>query len=99
MLREKFPEYQYVSLEDLDNRSFALDDPRGFLDTYPDKTIIDEAQYAPNLFSYLQTHVDRANKEGMYILSGSQNFQLMQQISQSLAGRVAILELLPFVRN
>ena len=93
LLREKFPEYQYVSLEDLDNRSFALDDPRGFLDTYPDKTIIDEAQYAPNLFSYLQTHVDSANKEGMYILSGSQNFQLMEKISQSLAGRVAILEL------
>ena len=99
LLREKFTEYQYVSLEDLDNRSFALDDPRGFLDTYPDKTIIDEAQYAPNLFSYLQTHVDKANKEGMYILSGSQNFQLMQQISQSLAGRVAILELLPFSRE
>ena len=99
LLREKFPEYQYVSLEDLDNRAFALDDPRGFLDTYPDKTIIDEAQYAPNLFSYLQTHVDLADKEGMYILSGSQNFQLMEQISQSLAGRVAILELLPFSRD
>ena len=99
LLREKFAEYQYVSLEDLDNRAFALDDPRGFLGTYPDKTIIDEAQYAPNLFSYLQTHVDLANKEGMYILSGSQNFQLMQQISQSLAGRVAILELLPFSRE
>ena len=99
LLREEFPEYQYVSLEDLDNRSFALDDPRGFLDTYPDKTIIDEAQYAPNLFSYLQTHVDSVNKEGMYILSGSQNFQLMEKISQSLAGRVAILELLPFSRE
>ena len=99
LLRKKFPEYQYVSLEDLDNRAFALDDPRGFLGTYPDKTIIDEAQYAPNLFSYLQTHVDLANREGMYILSGSQNFQLMQQISQSLAGRVAILELLPFSRE
>ena len=99
LLREKFAEYQYVSLEDLDNRAFALDDPRGFLGTYPDKTIIDEAQYAPNLFSYLQTHIDLVNKEGMYILSGSQNFQLMQQISQSLAGRVAILELLPFSRE
>ncbi len=99
LLREKFPEYKYVSLEDLDNRSFAWDDPRGFLDTYPDKTIIDEAQYAPDLFSYLQTHVDSANKEGMYILSGSQNFQLMEKISQSLAGRVAILELLPFSRE
>ena len=99
LLREKFAEYQYVSLEDLDNRAFALEDPRGFLDTYPDKTVIDEAQYVPNLFSYLQTHVDLANREGMYILSGSQNFQLMQQISQSLAGRVAILELLPFSRE
>ncbi|WP_373728988.1 ATP-binding protein [Bacteroides heparinolyticus] len=99
LLREKFPEYQYVSLEDLDSRGFAREDPRGFLDTYPDKTIIDEAQYAPNLFSYLQTHVDLAHKDGMYVLSGSQNFQLMEQISQSLAGRVAILELLPFSRD
>jgi len=99
LLQHVFPDYQYVSLEDLDNRAFVLDDPRGFLDTYPDKTIIDEAQYAPNLFSYLQTRVDLANKVGMYILSCSQNFQLMEQISQSLAGRVAILELLPFSRK
>ncbi len=99
LLRNIFPDYKYVSLEDLDIRTNAIDDPRGFLDVYSDKVIIDEAQYAPDLFSYLQTRVDSAHKEGMYILSGSQNFLLMQQISQSLAGRVAILELFPFSRN
>lgn len=98
LLRECFPNYQYVSLEDLDNRLFAQNDPRGFLNTYSDRVIIDEAQHAQDLFSYLQTHVDKANREGMYILSGSQNFQLMQRITQSLAGRAAILELLPFSR-
>ena len=99
LLQHALPEYQYVSLEDLDARAYATDDPRGFLASHPDKTIIDEAQLVPTLFSYLQTHVDAAQKEGMYVLSGSQNFLLMQQITQSLAGRVAILELLPFSRS
>ena len=99
LLQHVFPDYQYVSLEDLDQRAFAHDDPRGFIASHPDKTIIDEAQLVPGLFSYLQTHVDASAKEGMYVLSGSQNFALMQQISQSLAGRVAILELLPFSRK
>ena len=99
LLHHVLPEYQYVSLEDLDARAYATDDPRGFLASHPDKTIIDEAQLVPTLFSYLQTHVDAAQKEGMYVLSGSQNFLLMQQITQSLAGRVAILELLPFSRS
>lgn len=99
LLQHVFPDYQYVSLEDLDQRAFANDDPRGFIASHPDKTIIDEAQLVPSLFSYLQTHVDMYRKDGMYVLSGSQNFSLMQQISQSLAGRVAILELLPFSRK
>ena len=99
LLQYVFADYQYVSLEDLDERAFAKEDPRGFLASHPDKTIIDEAQLVPTLFSYLQTHVDAAQKEGMYVLSGSQNFLLMQQITQSLAGRVAILELLPFSRT
>lgn len=96
LLRTSFPDYQYVSLEDPDMRLFAFEDPRGFLTTYPDKTIIDEVQRVPALFSYLQTHVDKENKEGMYLLAGSHNFLLMESINQSLAGRTAILRLLPF---
>ncbi|MDD4158872.1 MAG: AAA family ATPase, partial [Proteiniphilum sp.] len=96
LLKTVLPDYNYVSMEDPDNRLFALDDPRGFIKTYPDKTIIDEVQRVPELFSYLQTHVDHENRGGMYYLAGSQNFLLMQSISQSLAGRTAILKLMPF---
>ena len=96
LLKSLFPDYQYVSLEDPDMRLFAGEDPRGFLTTYPDRTIIDEAQRTPELFSYLQTHVDQQGKEGMYLLAGSHNFLLMQSIGQSLAGRTAVLKLLPF---
>ena len=96
LLKESFSDYEYVSLEDMDIRLFVQRDPRGFIATYSDKTIIDEAQRVPELFSYLQTHVDNAGKEGMYLLAGSHNFLLMQSIGQSLAGRTAILKLLPF---
>lgn len=96
LLRHAFPNYKYVSLEDPDMRLFATDDPRGFLKTYPDKTIIDEAQRVPALFSYIQTHTDKEGREGMYLLAGSHNFLLMENINQSLAGRTAILKLLPF---
>ena len=96
LLRHSFPDYKYISLEDPDIRLFATDDPRGFLATYPDKTIIDEVQRVPALFSYIQTHVDKEGREGMYLLAGSHNFLLMESINQSLAGRTAILKLLPF---
>lgn len=96
LLRHSFPEYQYASLEDLDLRKMANEDPRGFLQNYQNKTIIDEAQYAPDLFSYIQTRVDDVNETGMYILSGSHNFLLMERITQSLAGRAGILTLTPF---
>jgi predicted AAA+ superfamily ATPase len=96
LLKSLFSDYQYVSLEDPDSRSFAQTDPRGFLSTYPDKTIIDEVQRVPDLFSYIQTHTDSQGKEGMYLLAGSHNFLLMQSVTQSLAGRTAILKLLPF---
>jgi hypothetical protein len=96
LLQNSFPDYQYVSLEDPDLRLLATEDPRGFLNTYKDKTIIDEAQRVPSLFSYIQTHTDAQKKEGMYILAGSHNFLLMESINQSLAGRSAILRLLPF---
>lgn len=96
LLRHQFPHYRYVSLEDIELREFARTDPRGFLNTYADKVIIDEAQHVPTLFSYLQSRVDEVNSPGMYILAGSQNFLLSQAVGQSLAGRAAVLKLLPF---
>lgn len=95
LLRNCFDDYRYVSLEDIDIRQMAQSDPRGFLQNFPSKTIIDEAQYAPELFSYLQTRVDEVNDTGMYILSGSHNFLLLESVSQSLAGRTAVLRLAP----
>jgi len=92
-----FPEFEYVSLEDLQNREEALEDPRGFLRRREGAAgvILDEVQRSPDLFSYLQGVVDEA-RGGPYILTGSQQFLLNERISQSLAGRTAILELLPF---
>ncbi len=90
------PDYQYISLEDPDMRQFAQNDPRDFLETYQNGVILDEVQYVPELFSYLQTYSDKRNRNGEYILTGSQNFLLMERITQSLAGRVAIFTLLPF---
>jgi hypothetical protein len=95
ILRATFPELAYVSLEDLDTREFAESDPRGFLGNYAQGAILDEVQRVPKLFSYLQTHVDKQAKPGQFILSGSQNFLLLENITQSLAGRVALLNLLP----
>jgi predicted AAA+ superfamily ATPase len=99
LLTEQFPEYRYISLEDIANREFAEQDPNAFLQEYSNKVIIDEAQRAPQLFSYLQTKTDLSKKAGQYILSGSQNFLLLEKISQSLAGRVALFHLLPFSVN
>lgn len=99
LAKTAFPDYRKVSLEDIDNRMFASQDPRGFISTYPDKTIIDEVQRVPTLLSYLQTHCDDVGKEGMYILTGSQNMQLMEAVDQSLAGRVGLLHLLPFSKS
>ncbi|MDC7242805.1 MAG: ATP-binding protein [Sphaerochaetaceae bacterium] len=91
-----FPNYDYVTLEDIDHREFAQNDPRGFLDRYNEKVIIDEIQRVPLLMSYLQSHVDKMKKNGEIVITGSHNFLLMEQISQSLAGRVGITKLLPF---
>lgn len=99
LARDGFKDYQYVSLEEADNREFARNDPRGFISTYPDKTIIDEVQRVPGLLSYLQTHTDNVGKEGMYVLTGSQNMHLLSAVDQSLAGRIGVLTLLPFSRS
>ncbi|MBP1675811.1 MAG: family ATPase [Bacteroidetes bacterium] len=96
LLRHSFPEFEYVNLENPDSRIFAAEDPNNFLKRYSSKVILDEIQRVPSLFSYIQTHVDEGRAMGQYILSGSQNFHLMQNITQSLAGRVAIFRLFPF---
>ncbi|MBW1701415.1 MAG: ATP-binding protein [Deltaproteobacteria bacterium] len=96
LVKNVFPQRPYLTLEDPDIREFAIEDPRGFLSANPDGAILDEVQRVPDLFSYIQTRVDESGKEGHYILTGSFNFSLMEGISQSLAGRVGLLNLLPF---
>ena len=96
LVKSAFPKHKYVTLEDPDTRMIALNDPRKFLQGHKTGLIIDEAQRAPELFSYIQGVVDQSNKEGEFVLTGSQNFLLFEKISQSLAGRVAIIKLLPF---
>lgn len=95
LVKEIFPDKKYITLEDFDTRNFATNDPRGFLNHCQGGAIIDEVQYVPTLFSYIQTHVDTSKIMGEFILTGSQHFLLTEKISQSLAGRTAILELLP----
>jgi len=91
-----FPNRKYVSLEDLDNRNYALNDPRGFLSEYSNGVIIDEVQRVPGLLSYIQSIVDKNKMKGEFILTGSSQFELSRTISQSLAGRTALLKLFPF---
>lgn len=99
LLKHIFSDWRYVSLENPDMRSFASEDPNGFIKTFDNHVIIDEAERVPSLFSYLQTHIDDINEAGMYMLAGSRNFHLMAAIDQSLAGRTAIMKLLPLSRH
>jgi len=96
LVKVTFPEKPYLSLENPDTRNFALEDPRGFLQNLPNGAILDEVQRTPLLFSYLQEILDNTNQKGLFILTGSNNFLLQESISQSLAGRVGYLNLLPF---
>lgn len=89
------PNKPYVSLEDPDEQALALSDPRSFLARYPQGAILDEVQQTPQILSYLQTLVDTTNQKGMFILTGLSQFELHQGITQSLAGRTALLTLLP----
>ena len=95
LVRHAFPEHRYVSLEYLDQREFAETDPRGFLNQFTGGAILDEAQRCPALFSYLQTRIDERQQPGEFILTGSRQFGLLPGIAQSLAGRAALLTLLP----
>lgn len=94
LLRHQFPELPYSNLENPENQLLALDDPKKFLNQFPSGGIIDEAQRVPHLFSYIQVAVDQ-DKSKQFFLSGAQNFLLMESITQSLAGRVGILNLYP----
>lgn len=97
LLKSLYKDLPYINLEDLDNRKLATDDPRGFLSNYPNGAVIDEVQQVPQLFSYIQQIVDE--KDIHFALSSSQNFQLLQNITQSLAGRTAIFNLMPLSYN
>lgn len=94
--RQLRPGYTYLNMEIGENRDFASKDPHGFLQMYRGGVILDEVQQAPELFPYLQYYTDMRSEVGEYILSGSQHFLLLEKITQSLAGRVAIFELQPF---
>ena len=96
LVKQVFKGKPYLSLENPETRNFALEDPRGFLASYPKGAILDEVQRAPELFSYLQEILDNSKVKGLFILSGSNNFLLQQNISQTLAGRVGYINLLPF---
>jgi predicted AAA+ superfamily ATPase len=94
-----FPDKPYITLENPNDRNLALQDPVGFISAFPHGAILDEAQKAPELFSYLQGILDDKDEKGKFILTGSNNFLLLESISQSLAGRVGFLDLLPFSIN
>lgn len=96
LVKEIFKDKPYVSLENPDTRRFATEDPRAFLQQYNKGAVLDEVQRTPEIFSYLQEITDNSKSPGQFVLTGSNNFLLQQNISQSLAGRVAYLQLLPF---
>lgn len=97
LLRNLFAKtHRFVSLENPDTRIRAQEDPLGFLEENSPPVILDEIQYVPELLSYIKTKIDEKRKPGQWFFTGSQNFTLMQEMSQSLAGRIAVLSLLPF---
>ncbi len=96
LCRKLFPQKPYLSFETPDVRELAVHDPRGFLACYPEGAVLDEVQRVPEILSYLQGIIDERKQNGSFVLSGSQNLLLLRSIQQSLAGRTAVLKLLPF---
>lgn len=90
-----FPKKPYVSLENIDEREMATEDPKAFLNRFPSGAILDEVQRAPVLLNYLQEVLDRTKEDGLFILTGSNNILLQESVSQTLAGRIGVLDLLP----
>ena len=99
LCRTVFSGLPYITLEAVDTRSFATEDPRGFLAQFPEGAVIDEVQRAPDILSYLQGIIDDDPAPGRWILTGSQNFSLLKSVSQSLAGRTAVYNLFPLTRE
>ena len=95
LVKHTFPDKPYANLEALDMQELAQADPKGFLAQYPDGVILGEIQRVPALLSYIQVIVDVKPKKGMFVLTGSHQLELHQAITQSLAGRTALLNLLP----
>jgi uncharacterized protein len=95
VVKHAFPKKLYANLEFPDIREMAISDPRGFLEQFPDGAILDEIQRAPQLLSYIQPLVDNRDEKGLFILTGSHQVELQETVSQSLAGRTALLTLLP----
>lgn len=96
LARATFDSHAYISLEDPEEREFAATDPKGFLRRFSGGVVLDEIQRAPALLSYIQGIVDSIDSPGQFILTGSQQFQVMEKVSQTLAGRTALVNLLPF---
>ncbi|NHB68938.1 ATP-binding protein [Perlabentimonas gracilis] len=96
LVRKMFPDYHYFSFEDPDHKLLFNNDPKGFLESVKQGAILDEAQKAPEIFSYLQGIIDEPNYNGKFIISGSQNFLLLKNVTQTLAGRAGIVNVLPF---
>jgi predicted AAA+ superfamily ATPase len=99
LVRMLFKDKEYVNFENPDIRLYAIEDPRGFLSNYPNGAVFDEAQRVPEIFSYLQQILDESSSNGLFIITGSNNFLLQENISQSLAGRVGYINLLPLTLN
>lgn len=99
LCRALFPDHPYETLESPDVRAFAEEDPRAFLGQFPHGAVLDEIQRVPELPSYLQGIIDEDPSPGRWILTGSRNLALLESVSQSLAGRTAVYDLLPLTRD
>jgi len=96
LVRHAFPTLPYVNLENREERLYAQEDPKGFFDRFPDGAVLDEIQNVPDLTSWIQVIVDEQGKNGLFVLTGSRQFEVMEAVSESLAGRTAMIRLLPF---